>query len=569
MELRNKTLEFLANHLRLETAEMADILEIPPRPELGDLSMPCFKFAKIMRKAPQAIAKEWAALLDGQADFLERVTAEGPYLNFYYRRSYFAENIFARAEAQPDKLISFEPIEPEGTILVEYSSPNIAKPFHVGHGFSTCLGDALAKMFSYRGYDVKRLNHFGDYGTQFGRLIYAWQHWGDEKALAEQPIKELTRVYVKFHEVAEEDESLYDAARKHFSRLEQGKEPELSLWEHFREMSLVEFQRIYERLDISFDSLNGEAFYSDMIPEVLDMLKQKGLLEESEGAEVVDLSEFDLNPCIMVKSDGSSIYATRDLAAVIYRDRTWDFYRNMYVVGREQAYHFKQIFAVLKRMGHPKADQCYHVAFGRISSGTEEFSTRHGKIILLEDFLDATYKKVLEIMSEGNFDMPESEREATAEAIAVASVKFFYLKSGREKDISFTWEDILDFNGDTAPYILYTYARARSILRKASDLDFSQAKVELLVSDAEFNLLKDLADLEPALEEALKLYEPSVLVRQILKLVKNFNRFYRESPIMKEEDADLRLARLALCELYTKELKLALSLLGIQVVERM
>lgn len=569
MDLREKTKNYIAETFGIAAEEIEKLLERPPRPEMGDLAMPCFKFAKELRKSPQAIAQEFSEKMSGDKDFLDKVVAEGPYLNFFYNRSAYAENIFSRAENAGDKLLAHQAKEPEGTVLVDYSSPNIAKPFHVGHGFSTCLGDAICKLYRYQGYDVKGLNHLGDYGTQFGRLIYGWKHWGDDHALEQDAIKELTRVYIKFHEEAEEHEDLYEAAREHFRRLENGEEEELQLWQRFKDVSIKEFERLYKRLDISFDSYKGEAFYSDMIPEVVQILRDQGLLVESQGAEVVNLDEFKLNPCIIIKSDGSSIYATRDLAAILYRDRTWDFYRNIYVVGQDQSYHFEQLFAVLKKMGHPKADNCFHVGFGRISSGDEEFSTRHGKIILLEDFLDETYHKVLEIMSDGNFDMSDEERSATAEAIAVASVKFLYLKAGRDNNIAFTWEEMLDFNGDTAPYILYSYARARSILRRAEAIDLSSANFGLLTNNEEFNLLKELESLEGAALEAMSVYEPSILVRQILKLVRSFNRYYQAQPILKEENEELRNARLALCQLFTKELKTALAIIGINVVERM
>lgn len=569
MNIKDKCVDLITNELAMTREEVLALLEIPPKEDMGDLAMPCFKLAKVERRAPQVIAKDFAERLRGKADFLEKVVSEGPYVNFYYDKGIYAEMVFADAEKHEGKLLHHQQEKKEGVILVEYSSPNIAKPFHVGHGFSTCLGDAIANMFDYLGYEVKRLNHLGDYGTQFGRLIYAWLAWGEEAALEEDAIKELTRVYIKFHEEAEKDESLYDKARAHFRHLENGEAVEYGLWQRFRDLSLQEFSKIYDRLKISFDSYNGESFYSDKIPQVVELLKEKELLEESEGAQVVNLDDYKLSPCIILKSDGSSIYATRDLAAIFYRAETYDYQRNIYIVGREQKFHFQQCFAVLDRLDHPKKDMNVHVAFGHLHFGTESFSTRQGKIIRLEDLLDETLVQVKKVMREGSFDMPEEEFNETAEAIAIATVKFLYLKSGRENDISFTWEEILDFNGDTAAYLLYAYARAKSVLRRAGIENLNNTDAGLLESEEEFQVLKDLSALEGALEEAVKAYEPSVFVRQIIRTVRNFNRFYQEKPILRADKEEVKLARLALCQLFSEQLKIALGILGIEVVERM
>ena len=572
MNLRDQTIDLISRVLNMGPVAISELVETPPQADMGDLALPCFKFAKQERKAPQMIAQDLAEKISAQAPHLAKVEAKGPYVNFFYDRSAYAASIFQAGSDQPDKLIGHvsDPARADQVVLVEYSSPNIAKPFHVGHGFSTILGDAIAKLYAYQGYTVKRLNHLGDYGTQFGRLIYAWLAWGDEAALEKEPIKELTRVYVKFHQLAEDNPEMYDAARDHFRRLELGEELEYKLWERFRKLSLQEFARIYDRLNISFDSYNGESFYSDKMPAIVDLLREKGLLVESQGAQVVMLDEYNLTPCIILKSDGSSIYATRDITAIFYRAETWDYYRNVYIVGKEQTHHFQQVFAVLDKLGHPKAGKNYHVAFGRLSFGDQDFSTRAGKVILLEEFLDETVKRVSEIMDEGGFDLAD-QKEAIAEAIGVAAVKFIYLRAGREHDIAFSWDEMLDFTGDTAPYLLYAYARARSVLRKSgvTQEELAQAKIELLTEDTEFQVLKSLAQLEQASVEAVEAYEPSILTRQIISLVRDYSRFYQSVSILRAEDPDLRLARLALCNLFASQLKLALGLLGIEVVERM
>lgn len=573
MTIKETCINFLATTLNLEPEQLEALVEIPPQPDLGDLSLPCFQFAKTEHKAPQLIARDYAQRVQenlSEVAAIAEVRVVGPYLNLFYDRAYFAQAVFAAAGDQ-DSLLYHRKADQKKTILVEYSSPNIAKPFHVGHGFSTCLGDALAQIYEYLGYRVVRLNHLGDYGTQFGRLIAGWLRWGDETALQQDAIRELSRVYVKFHQEAELDDALYDEAREHFRCLEQGEPLESELWERFRELSLEEFKRIYDRLWITFDSYRGESFYADKMDEVITALKDKSLLEESEGAQVVRLDEYDMNPCIVIKSDGSSIYATRDLAAIFYRAKTWDYFRNIYVVGLAQQYYFQQIFAVIDKLQHPKAGLNQFVGFGLLHAGKESFSTRSGKVILLEDLLDETYDKVLEIMNEGAFAPDEAERQAVAETIAVDSVKFLYLRNSRENDINFSWQDMLDFNGDTAPYLLYAYARAQSILRKAElpAADILEAEVELLTTADEFQLLKDLAGLETAVLQAAAANEPSLLSRQILKAVRTFNHYYQSSPILKEENHELRLARLALCRLFSCQLKIALSLLGLRVVERM
>ena len=571
MQIVDTVLQAFSEHTNLNFEEVKSLAERPPRPELGDLALPCFRLAKTLHKAPALIAKEVSEGMNQRKEKSFDCKAAGPYVNVFFHRESFAQNLFEEID-KAEGFVDQRNIGNGKMVVIDYSSPNIAKPFHVGHAFTTLLGEALAKLHEYLGYRVLRLNYLGDYGTQFGKLISAWKRWGDNEALESQPIKELTRVYVKFHAEAEENPELEVEAREYFRKLENGEEEEKNLWQRFRDLSLEEFNRLYDRLGIRFDNYNGESFYSEFIPSVVEELDSKGLLEESEGAQVVNLDEFNLNPCLILKSNGTTIYSSRDLASIKYRERTWNFDKNIYVVGQEQKNHFQQVFAVLKKMGDPKADACVHVSFGRLRFEDEVFSTRKGNVILLEDLLNETVAKVHEIIRENNHDeMSEEEMAETAEKVGLATVKHSYLRNGREKDIIFSWEEMLDFDGDTAPYLLYTYARCKSLLRKSGlqQNDLEKADVKLLIEDEEYFLLKEISQLQSACESAVEEYEPCILMRQVTEIARSFNRYYHQSVILKLDDAELRLARLALCNLVSKQMRFALSLLGIDVVERM
>lgn len=571
LDYKSEVSKLLASASPLSEQEIELLLEIPPQAEMGDYAFPCFRLAKQMKQNPAQIAKEIKAKVDQlDVQWLAESKLAGPYLNFYIDQAFFARDILREVLKQGENFGRSEQGQGKN-VIVEYSSPNIAKPFHVGHAFTTILGQAIANIYDALGYHVIRMNHLGDYGTQFGKLIVAWRLWGDEEALKEAPIKELTRVYVKFHDQIESQPELEDEAREAFKKLENKCPEEVQLWQKFRDMSLLEFNRIYDRIGISFDNYNGESFYSDMIPEVVDLLKEKQLLVESQGAQVVDLDEFGLNPCIILKSDGTSIYASRDLAAILYRARTYDYYRNIYVVGLPQSNHFQQIFAVLKKAGFAKADQNVHVGFGTVKFKEGVFSTRKGNIILLEDLLNESVAKTKKIISENNPEMDQSDIDATAEAVGLAAVNYTFLKNGRERDIFFDWSEILDFEGDTAAYLLYSYARAQSILQKAdrSDLDFNQADLGCLTSPEAFSLLKDIYAYPAALVQAAEEYEPSILMRRIAVLARNFNRFYHNTPILRNDNVALRRANLALVKAVGQVLYNGLCLAGIKPVDRM
>ncbi|HZK28929.1 MAG TPA: arginine--tRNA ligase, partial [Clostridia bacterium] len=505
---------------------------------------------------------------------LERVETAGGYLNFFIRRDYLARTVLRASIEEGDTPGSTT----EGvgkTVIVEYSSPNIAKPFHVGHGFSTFLGEAIANLFEYGGYRVERFNHLGDYGTQFGKLIVAWKLWGDPDALEEAPIKELTRIYVKFHEEAQASPELEQEARDAFSRLEGGEEEEIALWENFREVSLLEFNKIYDRVGISFDNTNGESFYSPMIPGVVKTLKSKGLLEESEGAQVVDLESFGLNPCLILKSDGSTIYASRDIASILYRESVYHFFKNIYVVGVPQKNHFNQVFAVMKRMDFPKADDCVHVAFGTVRFEEGVVATRAGNVVLLETLLNTSVAKTRALIAANNPEMDSRTIDAIAEEVGLGAVRYAYLRNGRERDIIFSWEEMLDFEGDTAPYLLYTVTRCASLARKAPPHLLDRAKkiddeaLGLLVSDDEQELIKEIERFPKAVTAARDAYEPSVMLRQVMTLARSFNTFYHNTAVLRAENDALIVARLALTQAVERTLSAGLRLAGIEPVDRM
>jgi len=571
IDYKQNLAEFLTKVTNLPVSNIYNLIEIPPQENLGDYSFPCFQLAKEFKKNPAEIAKEIKEeLSDNKPDWLDEIKVAGPYLNFYLEPGFFAENLLKEILLKKETF-GHKEIGEGKNVIVEYSSPNIAKPFHVGHAFTTILGQAISNIYEALGYNIIRMNHLGDYGTQFGKLIVAWRLWGDETELAKDPITELTRVYVKFHDELEKEPELEDEAREAFRKLEAKETAEVELWQKFRQVSLVEFNRLYDRLGIKFDNYNGESFYSDMIPEVVSLLEEKNLLEESEGAQLVDLSEFNLNPCIILKSDGTTIYASRDLAAILYRNQEYDYHKNIYVVGLPQTNHFQQVFAVLKKANFSKADQNVHVGFGTVKFKEGEFSTRKGNIILLEDLLNQSVDKTRKIIETNNPEMTKEIIAETAEKVGLAAVSYTYLRNSREKDIFFDWDEILDFEGDTAPYLMYTYARARSVLQKSnfSSIDISKIDFTLLNSEAEFSLLKELYKYPDAIESAAKEYEPSILLRNISQIARSFNRYYHNVPILKTDDNDLRSARLALLEAICIVIQNGLKLVGIETVERM
>ena len=567
----------------LEASEYRNLIAFPPRPEMGDYALPCFQLAIGLRKPPPQIAIAIADKLNSSAypEYIDRIETQGGYLNFFINRNWFCNLTVDRTEQITKKKRATAADENYGrVVLVEYSSPNIAKPFHVGHAFSTVLGQALANIYSFAGYEVVRLNHLGDYGTQFGKLITAWEKWGNEERLQADPINELLTIYVRFHDEAKTDPQLEIEAREQFRALEDGGPAQLALWKKFREISLQEFTRVYERLGIVFDDYSGESFYSPLIPGVVEELAEKGLLEDSEGAKVVRLDDESLPPCIILKSDGSTIYASRDIAAAIYRYKKWNFFKNIYVVGLPQKLHFQQVFAVLDKAGYAMAKDCQHVGFGLVRLPEGKLSTREGEVIYLEDLLDEAVEKtraqVIANAEERNIDMTETEMNAVAEKVGVGAIVFTFLCNGRERDIVFRWEDILDFDGDTAPYLQYTISRCRSILRRAEEAKPSPAALKLdshiddsyLIGDVAWAVISAVAQFERAVSQAIEENEPSNLSRQLLAVARNYNKFYNDYPILRAGTHDRNFG-LILTRIVDNLLSLGLKLLGITPVERM
>lgn len=563
MDYKKKVAEAISKHVDMDIESIEKLIEIPPKSEMGDYAFPCFQLAKAFRKAPNMISEELAGKINN--DGFEKIINVGPYVNFFADKSVFTKNTIEKVLAEGDEYGSSNVGEGK-TICVEYSSPNIAKPFHVGHLFTTAIGNSLYKIFKKEGYTVEGINHLGDWGTQFGKLISAYKRWGNEEALEKNAIDELLRIYVKFHDEAEKDPLLEDEGRAYFKALEDGDKEVEALWKRFRDLSLKEFERIYEIFDVKFDSYAGEAFYNDKMDVVVNELKEKNLLVESNGAQVVMLDEYNMPPCIVLKGDGASIYATRDLAAAMYRKKKYDFYKSIYVVGTSQALHFKQVFKVLELAGHEWAKDCVHVGFGLVKFADRKLSTRKGEVILLDDLIKESIDKTLEVINEKNPNL--DNKEEVAKKIGVGAVVFTYLKNSREKDIVFDWKEMLSFDGETGPYVQYSYARANSILTRAGGLK-GNADYSKLSSKEEFELVKALEGFAKQIHLATEKLEPSIVTRYAIEVAKSFNKFYNAHSVLNLEDEELKEARLSLVKATCQVIKNSLALLGIEVVDKM
>ncbi len=546
-------------------------METPPDRRMGDLAFPCFRLARTLRKAPPAIAAGIMESINKNPlpSSIAKVENVGGYINFFLDRSAVSKAVIDEICERSEGYGRSD--EGEGkTVVVEFSSPNIAKPFHIGHLVSTALGHSIARIYDFLGYDTVRVNHLGDWGTQFGKLITAYKLWGDEETVRKDPINELLKIYVRFHEEAEKDPSLEDDARANFKALEEGDEKITRLWKMFVEASLTEFDRMYKLLGVNFDSFAGESFYTDKMPEIVEMLREKQLLEESEGAQVVRFDDESMPPCIILKSDGTTIYATRDIAAAVYRKRTYDFYKNVYVVGTPQTLHFKQVFGTLKKMGFEWADDCVHVGFGYVRFPDKAMSTRKGDVVLLEDVLTEAVAKTREIIENSATSKDLENVDAVSETVGVGAVLYTFLKNSRERDIIFTWKDILDFEGESGPYVQYAYARGRSVLARAEEqgIDYASGDPALLTGDEEYALVRMLSKYKDTVREAAAKFEPSVVTRYVTDLAQQFNKFYNTCSVMKAED-EIRRARLKLTGCAAEVIKSALYLIGVNVVEKM
>lgn len=547
----------------LSKDEIYQLIEIPPQENMGDYSFPCFQLAKTLRKNPAQIATELASILDLE-DFAE-VKNVGPYINFFLDRKKF-ENQVINTIIEKKENFGKSDMGKGKTAIVEFSSVNIAKPFHIGHIRSTVIGDALRNIHEFLGYNTIATNYIGDYGTQFGTMIAAYKLWGDDDKLNANPIQELLNLYVRYNTEASENEEMMEVARQEFKNLEEGEEEATRLWSWFKEISFNEFDRVYKLLDIEFDNYKGEAYYSEYMPAILEELKEKNLLVESDGAQIIDLSEFDLPPSIIIKSNGSSAYITRDIATAINRKKEYNFDENLYVVATQQNLHFQQLWRILELMGYDLYKGCKHISFGMVSLKDQTLSTRKGQVVFLEDVLNKTIEKTREIME--NREDTVDDIDEVSRIVGIGAVKFQELYNNRIKDYVFDWDEVLNFEGETGPYVQYTYARAKSVLRKAGIDEIKPLDIEEITSDEEFTLVKKLAGFEDVVVKAKEKYEPSLITRHLTDIAKSFNKFYNSSKIM-VEDEKLKEERLALAYVTAIVIKTALGLLGIRTVEKM
>ena len=548
----------------LTLEEIVALIEVPPNKEMGDFAFPCFKLAKVFRKAPNMIAADLAENIEANGA-ISKVMPLGGYVNFFVNKSQLAKTVINDVLTKKEKY-GHSDLGQEKAVVIDFSSPNIAKPFHIGHIRTTVIGNALYKIYDSQGYNVVRVNHLGDYGTQFGKLIVAFKLWGSKEAVEANPIPELLKLYVKFHEEAEQKPEMEDEARAWFTKLENGDEEAKALWQWFRDESLKEFARVYDLLDIEFDSYAGESFYSDKMDSVIETLKDKKLLVQSQGTNVVDLEEYNMPPALITKNDGSTLYMTRDLAAAIYRKNTYDFDKCIYVVGSQQSLHFQQLFKVLELMGYEWSKDLIHVPFGMVALEEGTMSTRKGRVVFLEDVLKQAVEKTKEIVLSKN---PNAKNvEQIAKQVGVGAVVFQELSNSRIKDYTFSWSRTLSFEGETGPYVQYTHARCCAVLRKANEEVSTDINYELLSDGDAAEVLKVIGSFNKSIVSAMRRNEPHIVTRFVLDLAQAFNKFYHDNPIL-VEDEELRKARLALVAATRQTLENGLNILGMHAPERM
>lgn len=566
--------EILSSHTRLPKAELEAAIETPSDSKLGHFAFPCFMLAKTLKKPPQAIATELAETIQkSRPGWLGQAISTGAYLNFFLDRTALANAVLLEVlEAGAEYGANGEGLGQ--TVIVEYSSPNIAKHFHIGHLGTTIIGKTLDNIYRFLGYNVTSINHLGDWGTQFGKLITAYLKWGSKEEIAKTEIAGLVKLYVKFHEEADKDPSLNDEARAWVVKMQNGDEKSLKIWEWFCELSMYEFERIYERLGVSFDLVRGESYYNGKMEAVSETLTQKGILKESEGAKIVDLEAFNMPPCLILRSDGGTLYPTRDIAAAIDRYETFNFDKCLYVTGNEQSLHFAQWMKVVELMGYPWAGGLEHVAYGMYLFEGGKMSTRRGEVIKIEDLLDEATAKTLEIINEKNPNL--ANKEHVAEQVGIGALKFNKLYNSRIKDTVFDWDRMLNFEGETSPYVQYTHARACSVLRKAlsedSLMDFGALGLamisgptfdaSLLTEDEPFEVMRIIHDFPAKVRSAAEKYEPYIIARQLVALAQAYNAFYNKHQIL-VDDEPTRRARLTLTAAVRQVLKIGLELLGI------
>ena len=533
-------LKSISPDLELTADDLISMFEYPPDSSLGDIAFPCFKLSRIFRKAPPVIASEISEKFSSSV--VSKAQAVNGYLNIFVNNEYLVKNVLLEIEDKKEKYGS----DGSGlgkTAVFDYSSPNVAKPFHIGHLGTTVIGHSLKKLHEFQGFECVGINYLGDWGTQFGKLITAYNLWGNEEKIEKDGVDGLVELYVKFHQEAELNDTLNQKARDEFTKLEHGDEENTRLWKWFVELSLKEYQKTYKQLGIEFDSYKGESFYTDKMPAQVQKLRDSGLLKIDDGASIVDLSEYNMPPCLILKKDGSTLYPTRDIAAAVYRKNTYNFDKCISVTSAGQSLHFAQWFKVVELMGYDWYDKLVHVPYGTVSINGEKLATRTGNVILLKDLFKTAIEKVSEIINEKNPNL--ENKDEVAEAVGVGSVVFYYLYNNRIKDINFIMKDALSFEGNTGPYAQYTYARTCGILDKAKDFDYNSTE-PVITANEEADLLKTLSKFGEAVKDAIKEYEPSVITRYIIDVCSAFNKFYHNCQIATADDKNVRNTRIRL-----------------------
>ncbi len=566
MDLRQSIAQVLHGELsNFSVEEIKTMIEIPPNTEMGDYAFPCFRLAKEFRKSPNDIAKDLASKLQ-PSDRVASIDSMGGYVNFFVNKKRWAESMIERVMSEKENFGRSDFGQKKNTII-EFSSPNIAKPFHIGHIRTTVIGHSLFKIYDFLGFNALAFNHLGDYGTQFGKLIVAYKKWGNREVIEQDPINELLKIYVQFHQEAENDPTMEDEARAWFKKLEDGDAEAYALWEWIREVSLSEFNRVYDLLGIKFDSLDGESFYSDKMPAVIEEMEAKGVLQDSQGAKIVDLEPYGMPPALIMKKDGSTLYITRDIAAAIYRKNTYDFYKNVYIVGTPQELHFRQWKKVLALMGHEWEKDCIHVQFGTVSLEDGTLSTRHGRVVFLEDVLNKAIEKTKEIIQEKNPNLENIDE--VAKQVGVGAIIFQELSNSRIKDYQFSWERTLSFEGETGPYVQYSHARCCSLIEKSGITPTADVNFEILANNSDaMEVVRVLTSFDEVLLRAYHKNEPHHIARFALDLAQAFNKFYHDNHIL-SADEDTKKAFIALVEGVRIGLLNSLYLLGMEAPRKM
>ena len=564
MDFKIEIAKLLAAAAEISVEDAAAAVEIPAKKEMGDFAYPCFRLAKVFRKAPPMIAAELIEKIEKPA-FIAKMQVVGAYINFFVDKSVYAEQVLSAVLEQKESYGKSD-MGAGKTVVIDYSSPNIAKPFHVGHLRSTVIGNAIYKIHEELGYHCEGINHLGDWGTQFGKLIVAYKKWGSKEAVEKDGIQELMRIYVKFHQEADKDPSLNDEARAWLVKMQEGDEEALTLWKWFYDISIKEFERVYEMLGVKFDAYTGESFYNDKMDAVVQELKDKNLLKESEGAMIVDLEDKNMPPCLIIRKDGGTLYATRDITAALYRKKTYNFDKCIYLTALDQNLHFAQWFEVIHKMGYDWYKDLIHVPFGLVSLDSGKLSTRHGHVVLMEDLLNQACAETKRIIEEKNPNL--ENKEEIAKQVGIGAVIFNDLYNTRIKDVVFSWERMLNFDGETGPYVQYTHARACSILKRAGETDFSDIHFEALSDEASLDVCKLLEAFPDKIKDAAAKLEPSVVTRHLVAIAQAFNKFYHDNPILSSEP-EVRQARLAIVFSVKTVLKKGLALLGIEAPEQM